>query len=235
MKTMIMKGFEVQYWLLPSDIKQMEYSEYWNNEEFEKNKAWYVLDGDFAKMAKHLEDAGLAHQLQQCLTFLKNTLNQPLRGVGADLAAGNLWVIPYLIKEGKVEKIYAVEYSQHRLLKLGPKVLQHYKVPQDKVVFCLGSFYQLKLPNHSLDFVLLSSAFHHADRPHSLLAEIQRVLKPDGRCLIIGEHITLSNRKVMPGEVLWQMWIFQRERKLLKIRWFASAQRPESLPNLLML
>lgn len=180
-----MTDFEVQYWLSPSDIEQLEYSEYWNDEEKEEGKEWYILDGNFAKMEEHLEKTGLVHQLQQCLTFLRDTLNRPLRGVGA----GNLWAVPYLINEWEVERIYSLEYSRHRLLKIGPKVLEHYEVPHDKVVLCLGSFYELKLPSHSLDFVLLSSAFHHADRPDSLLAEIRRVLKPNGCCLIIGEHI----------------------------------------------
>ncbi len=41
----------------------------------------------------------------------------------------------------------------------------------------------------SLDFAFLSQAFHHADRPADLLAELRRVLRPGGRAIIVGEHI----------------------------------------------
>ena len=55
----------------------------------------------------------------------------------------------------------------------------------------LGSFYQLKFDNSSLDIVFLSSAFHHAENPLRLLTEIDRVLRPGGRLILIGEtHIS---------------------------------------------
>lgn len=182
-----MASYEVRRWLTPLQISQIEYSEYWNDEEKEKAKEWWILDGDFGKMERYLEKTKLVQQLDECITYLKYTLNRTLHGVGADLASGNLWAVPYLLNAGQVDRIYCVEYSQHRLLKLGPEVLEHYNVPKDKVILCLGSFYELKLPKQSLDFILLAQAFHHADRPHVLLAEIRRVLKPDGLVLIIGE------------------------------------------------
>jgi len=111
-----------------------------------------------------------------------------LRGVGIDLAAGNLWAVPCLFKLGKIEKLYCLEYSKHRLTKIGPKVLQYYNVPMEKVVLVFGSFYNLHLEDNTLDFVFLSQALHHADRPDELLSEIYRVLVPDGIVVIIGEH-----------------------------------------------
>ena len=61
-------------------------------------------------------------------------------------------------------------------------------MPADKVILCLGSFYQLRLSDESLDFVILAEAFHHADEPGRLLVEVRRVLKPDGVVLVLGEH-----------------------------------------------
>lgn len=57
---------------------------------------------------------------------------------------------------------------------------------------CLGSFYKLRLPDASLDFALLSEAFHHADDPLRLLAELRRTLKPKAPILMLGEHIRPS-------------------------------------------
>jgi ubiquinone/menaquinone biosynthesis C-methylase UbiE len=85
------------------------------------------------------------------------------------MAAGNLWAVPRLLRLGTVDKIYCLEYSKHRLLQIGPAVLEYYGVPKERVVLALGSFYDLHLKNKSLDFVFMSQAFHHADDPNRLL------------------------------------------------------------------
>ena len=45
----------------------------------------------------------------------------------------------------------------------------------------------MRLPNSSLDFLILVQAFHHADYPEKLLGEMKRVLKPNGTIIITGE------------------------------------------------
>ena len=190
-----MSIFNIEYWLTDSEISAIEYSDYWNNEEKEKSKEWYILDGDFSKMENYLQKTGLLKDLMQCVECLKVDFKFELHGQGIDLAAGNLWAVPYLFDLGKIDKLYCLEFSRHRLLKIGPKVLDHYSVPQEKIVLVLGSFYDLHIKDNSLDFVFLSQAFHHADKPDKLLSEIHRVLKPNGVVIIIGEHI-LNYRKV---------------------------------------
>lgn len=188
-----MSEYEFQNWLTDSDLKKIEYSDYWNDEEKEKRKEWYILDGNFKKMENYLQESGLLPQLLKSIAILRNKYNYELNGIGVDLAAGNLWAAPYLIKSGLVKKLYCIEFSRYRLLKLGPKVLEHYKVPKNKVILVLGNFYNLKFEQNSIDFILLSQAFHHADRPQALLAEIHRVLKPNGIVIIIGEHVIKSD------------------------------------------
>lgn len=184
--------YEFQQWLGDDEIRAIEYADYWNDEEEERGKEWYILDGDFSRMENYLKEAGFPQQLEEIVRVMKDRLERNLSGAGIDLAAGNLWAVPYLLNLGQIDKIYCLEYSRHRLLKLGPAVLKHYRVPRDKVVLVLGNFYKLKLDDDSLDFVFMSSSFHHADRPGELLAEINRVLKPAGVVIIIGEHIPPS-------------------------------------------
>ena len=112
-----------------------------------------------------------------------------MSGRGIDLAAGTLWAAPILLDAGAVERLYCLEYSKHRLLSIGPRVLEHYDVSPERVVLVYGSFYDLQLETESLDFAFLSQAFHHADRPAALLAELRRVLRPGGTAMIVGEHI----------------------------------------------
>jgi SAM-dependent methyltransferase len=100
-----------------------------------------------------------------------------------------LWAIPHLLGSGAVERVYAVERSRHRLETLGPALLRHYGVPADAVVLRPGSLSELGLPDDCLDFVFLSQALGHADRPKRLLAEVRRVLARDGVALVIGEPL----------------------------------------------
>ena len=186
-----------EVWLNPEAIKKINYSSYWNNEENEKTKDWYILDGNFQKMEDYLEATGLKQDLIDCLSLIEKKIKSTLSGTGIDLAAGILWTAPVLVKHAQIDKLLCLEFSEHRLLTLGTKVLDYYHVPQEKVSLILGSFYELHLSDGSLDFVLLSTAFHHADNPSVLLAEIRRVLKPGGFVIIIGEHLIGYYKKIL--------------------------------------
>jgi ubiquinone/menaquinone biosynthesis C-methylase UbiE len=176
-------AFEVRRWLDTEEIRGIEYSAYWNDEAAERGKEWWTLEGDFVRMEAYLaEQTTLGRELDDLLGEVAPA------GTGADLAAGTLWAVPRLVAHG-AELVYAVEYSEHRLLKLGPGLLAHYGVPPERAVLCLGSFYDLRLEDRSLDFVLLAQALHHADRPEDLLREVRRVLKPGGTLYVIGEHL----------------------------------------------
>lgn len=167
--------YQVEHWL---NEDMPKYAEYWNNENEEKKKSWYIVDGNFEKMEQYLKECQLPYDLLLFSSYM--------RGTGIDLAAGNLWAASYITPI--VDKLYCLEYSKHRLLKLGPLVLKHYNVPVDKISLIYGSFYDLHIADNSLDFVFMSQSFHHADNPDKLLSEIYRVLKPDGVVIIIGEH-----------------------------------------------
>ena len=183
-----MTDWEVQYWVQDEEVKDISYSDYWTDEENEKQKPFYVLDDNFSKAEEYLKSTGLARDFKNCLKVLKNNFGKNLEGVGMDLAAGNLWAVPLILDSGNIDKLYCLEYSRHRLLKIGPRFLEHYNVPKDKIVLVHGNFYELRLPDHSLDFLILVQAFHHSHQPENLLAEMKRVLKPDGIILMIGEH-----------------------------------------------
>lgn len=177
--------WEVEHWLSDEQATAVEYSEYWNDEQAERDKPFHVVDNDFSKLERYLAEVGLPADLRSCL----ETLPAPLAGRGIDVAAGTLWAVPMLLDAGPVQRLYCLEYSKHRLLTLGPRALDHYGVDPGRVVLAYGSFYELKLEPGSLDFAFLSQAFHHADRPAALLAELRRVLRPNGVVIIVGEHI----------------------------------------------
>jgi len=188
MKADTVNGFRVVEWL--PDASQLRYADYWNDEGEEQQKPFWVLSGDFRSMETYLAATGMPDQLAACANVARNRFGRVVGGVGVDLAAGTLWAAPHLFRLGQVDLLYCVEYSRHRLFKLGPAVLAHYGVPADRVVLALGDVHHLDLPDESVDFVLMSAAFHHSDTPDVLLKEIRRVLRRSGIVLLIGEHIS---------------------------------------------
>lgn len=181
--------YRIEEWVSSSELQAIQYSTFWNDESEEQHKAWNVLDGNFGKMEEHLQESDLLGQLNRALQVLRTEFGRTLSGSGADLACGTMWAVPHLLDQAPIDRLYCVEMSRHRLLTIGPKMLEHYGVPQERVVLCLGSFYHLRLPDESLEFVLLSQAFHHASEPERLLGEIGRILKPGGIAVVIGEHM----------------------------------------------
>src|SRR4051812_14721547 len=176
----------VENWIDEAQADEVEYATYWNDPHAERDKPWWVKDGDFARLDRYLdEETGLRPDLELCL----RTLGRPLSGQGIDLAAGTLWAARTLLAAGPVERLYCLEFSRHRLLELGPLQLEHDEVELRRVVLVYGSFYALRLPDGALDFALLSQAFHHAEHPDTLLAEMHRVLRPGGVGILVGEHI----------------------------------------------
>jgi len=153
----------------------------------EKAKAWYIIDGNADKLIKLLKDQTTCWEEFEDIIKLSGTLGLEIKGVGLDLAAGVCWTTALLSRIGTVEKIYAVEISKHRLLKIAPLVLDLFKAQSDKIVRVIGDFYNIKLEDSSVYFCFMSQAFHHADKPGKLLKEVYRILKPGGFILLIGE------------------------------------------------
>jgi len=189
--------WSVEYWIGEAEAGEIEYASYWNDSELERTKEWDVRGGQFGQVEDYLGAAGLAEDLSACLVAAQRLRGRALGPAGVDLAAGTLWAVPALLQNSEVERLWCVEYSRHRLLEIGPLMLDHYEVDPSRVVLCFGSFYDLRLPTGSLDFAFLSQAFHHAERPAALLAELRRVLSPGGVVMIVGEHRLLLRHRVL--------------------------------------
>ncbi len=182
--------YPVEHWLGDAEGSAIGYAGYWNDAEAERGKPFDVRDGDYGALERYLGEVGLTGDLRHCL----EELGRPVAGTVLDVAAGTLWAVPILLEAG-ASKVYCVEYSRHRLLDIGPLVLDHYGVARERVVLAYGSFYDLHLQPGSCSLAFLSQAFHHADDPHALLAQLARVLEPGGVVVIVGEHV-ISSRDV---------------------------------------
>ncbi|MGL1862851.1 MAG: class I SAM-dependent methyltransferase [Pseudodesulfovibrio sp.] len=184
-----MLKYQIESWISEEEAQSIQYSEYWNDEKLEKEKQVFYVEDQVDDLEKHVLETGLQADIESCAQRVSRESLMPVGGVWVDLAAGVLWAVPHLLKQFGLDKLICVEYSKHRLTKIGPQVLEYYAIPESCVSLVYGSFYELKLADDSIDFVFMAQAFHHAEDPMRLLAEIKRVLKPGGVVVIVGEHV----------------------------------------------
>jgi ubiquinone/menaquinone biosynthesis C-methylase UbiE len=177
---------EVQRWLSDEEIARIYTAAYWNDVDAEKSKEWWIEDRDYARCLGYLHDSRLMQEYRQAEEFIREIPGDKLR-VG-DLAAGIGWTSALLSKLDEVAEVHAVDISVHRIERLFPHCVSMLDGAGGKIRRYLGSFYDLKLPDGYLDVVFLSQAFHHAERPLQLMMECDRVLKPSGRLIMVGEH-----------------------------------------------
>ena len=175
----------IDSWLTDAELSTIYSTAYWNDVAAEQKKEWWIEDGDYARCRNYLNTSGLMEEYQQAERWIQEMKRGGLRIL--DLAAGIGWTSALLSKLDCVNEVHAVEISRHRLDRLFPHAVTMFSGQEHKIHRYLGSFYDLHLPDESMDVIYLSQAFHHADRPLHLLLESDRVLQPGGRILLIGE------------------------------------------------
>lgn len=177
---------EIKNWLSDEELKSLYTASYWNNIEEEKKKEWWIEDGNYAKCINYLESSGLLYEYRQAEKFISNFAGTGLKI--ADLAAGTGWTSALLSRSQNVSEVHAVEISKHRLDALFEYSVKMLSGDENKIFRYMGSFYDLRFEDKSMDIVYMSQAFHHADKPLELLSECDRVLQKNGRIILVGEH-----------------------------------------------
>ena len=191
-------------WISKNKIETISTSEYWNDKGVENKKMWSVPNNNFSAFEEYFDKKGLFKQLEFIVSQNRIDLNNSMV---ASLASGTCALESLILKKYKgIKKMFCVEFSKHRIKEIAPRVLDHYKIDPNQIKLCLGSFYNLKIENNSLDVVILCQAFHHAEYPDKLLSEIRRVLKQEGKLVIIGEHyfhILEISKRVIKHFIKW--------------------------------
>ena len=180
-------GHRVVLWLEQGDLKSIPSSAYWNDEEKEHEKAYDIQGERPEKLWRYLRDETTFHDQCEVVVKFASELGHRIQGTGIDVAAGVCWTTALLSKIESVDTQYAIDISKHRLFKLAPLVIKEFGGKSNKIIRVFGSFYDIRLPDASVDFCMMCQAFHHADDPWRLLRELHRVLKPGAPVLVIGE------------------------------------------------
>ena len=176
----------IESWLSDEELSQIYSAGYWNDIERERTKPWWIADGKYERCLSYLETSGLLNEYRLAEEFITGTGRDGLAVL--DLAAGTGWASALLTRLPCVSSVVAVEISKHRLAELFEHSFNMLGGDEGKVVRCLGSFYDLKVAACSADVIFMSQAFHHADRPFELFRQCDRVLRPGGMVLLVGEH-----------------------------------------------
>jgi len=180
---------EILFWLNDQELEEIFSSRYWNDEAKEKEKDFYICEGDEQKLIKYLKEKTTYYAEYESIIKFLAKIGLRIKSRSVDVAAGVCWTSALLSKIESVERIYAVEISKHRVLKIAPRVFDLFNANTKKIKRVIGNFYNMKLGDASIDFCFMSQAFHHADNPDKLLYEVYRILRPSGFILIIGEKV----------------------------------------------
>jgi ubiquinone/menaquinone biosynthesis C-methylase UbiE len=104
-----------------------------------------------------------------------------------DLGCGGGWLSAMLSAKPQAGRIIAWDSSPALLRDVVPEMVELVGGDGDRIECVCGDFVPLLLDDGSVDVVVMSSAFHHAERPEALLDELARVLAPGGTVILLNE------------------------------------------------
>lgn len=104
-----------------------------------------------------------------------------------DMGCGGGWLSGFLTRFENTKLIYAMDSSKRFLTELVPQVVTKMNGNLEKIVTIQGLFTPLLYEDASMDVVVASSAFHHAESLEVVLKEVRRVLKKNGVLIILNE------------------------------------------------
>lgn len=132
---------------------------------------------------------GIQSQLPRFIPFLTQACKLEFRGRILEIGAGGAWLSAELSKLPRVVEIVATDVSPRLLKEQAPKVLKLLDAKSAKITRTPADFHQLAFPDNYFDFVVSSSALHHAANIVQALREVKRVLKPGGQFVAIREPV----------------------------------------------
>jgi ubiquinone/menaquinone biosynthesis C-methylase UbiE len=114
------------------------------------------------------------------LSFLKTWVNLAASDRVLDIACGTGEFERMVLSENPTQQMVGVDISQE-MLAIARQKLHNFS----NVAFQSGSASALSFSDRSFDVIVSASAFHYFDDPVAALAEMKRVLKPNGKVVIL--------------------------------------------------
>jgi ubiquinone/menaquinone biosynthesis C-methylase UbiE len=104
-----------------------------------------------------------------------------------DLGCGTGWLTAFLSTFQKVETVYAVDSDSGNIEIMLPEIVERMNGDTSKIVPVIGLFEPLNFEDKSIDIIAISSSIHHSPNISTVLSDINRVLKDNGKLIILNE------------------------------------------------
>ncbi|WP_193200021.1 class I SAM-dependent methyltransferase [Nostoc sp. MG11] len=138
-----------------------------------------VVRQQYDQMA-HFYDQRWNTYITKTLTFLKAWAHISPQATILDVACGTGEFEHLLLNDNPTQQIMGVDISENMLLVAKQKCRNY-----PNVSFSTASASALPFSSSSFDVVVSANAFHYFDDPDAAFAEMKRVLKPDGKLIIL--------------------------------------------------
>jgi ubiquinone/menaquinone biosynthesis C-methylase UbiE len=150
--------------------------------------AWH-LDNPLARLPETL-------LLGDCRSAILDEFSRLIRGdeVVLDIGAGTGRFSLAVAKQLRTGKVICLDLSEEMLQHLRQKAEK--EGLHDRIQILHGEAAASGLENESVDFVMCNSVFHELSSPDSVLAEMLRVLKPNGWVLVTDFRDTKISRLI---------------------------------------
>lgn len=120
------------------------------------------------------------HYVTNTLKFLKNWVHLSPTEIVLDIACGTGEFERLILAEHSTQQMVGVDISD-QMLAIAQQKLHAFP----HVSFQIANASALPFADHSFDVVVSANAFHYFDDPTTALKEMQRVLKPNGKVVIL--------------------------------------------------
>lgn len=104
-----------------------------------------------------------------------------------DLGCGGGWLSSFLSTFDDVDSILAVDTSHNYLYNIMPEVINIMDGNESKISPVEGMFSPLLVEDESVDLVVASAAFHHADNLEYLFKDTRKKIKKGGYLILLNE------------------------------------------------
>ena len=177
---------DVEKWISHHDAADIFSGGFWNDEEVERAKQWWVTDGDTQSLTTHIEALGVYEAFAAATEALRSA--GKLRGRVLDAGAGTCCSAALWSRLSEIEHVDAVEFSWHRISLLAGPTIAALNGRPEKISRIFGSFTDIHRPDGSYEIATMTAAFHHCSEPELLISELDRCLSPGGVIVLMGEE-----------------------------------------------
>jgi len=177
---------DVEKWISHHDAAGIFSGAFWNDEDVERAKQWWVTDDDTQSLMTHLDALGVNAAFAAVTQTLRS--EGKLRGCVLDAGAGTCSSAALWSKLPEIEHVDAVELSWHRISLLAGPTIAALDGRPEKISRIFGSFTDIHRPDGSYEIATMTAAFHHCSEPELLISELDRCLSPEGVIVLMGEQ-----------------------------------------------